>query len=245
MEEFIREVAEFCAQEKQACKAEHDVYLSFDEWNVWYHFRNEGKEPPKWTVGRPIEEENFDGTDALLVGLMLNSLIRSADVVKIACLAQLVNVIAPIMTTPGGGTRVQTIYYPFLYASRYGRGESLHAEVCGETYDCAIRTNVPYVDCSAVRRAGGEIALFLVNRDPANEQVCTINVAGNDGAALGVGVEPTEWLSLPCTGDAQKGPERMDMKRSMEGRACPVGRAPIEIALPAFSWNMLLLSNKI
>ena len=73
--------------------------------------------PEKWTFPRAIEEEVYDGADALLVGCMMNTLLRNADVVKIACLAQLVNTIAPIMTEPNGRAWVQTIYYPFLYAS--------------------------------------------------------------------------------------------------------------------------------
>jgi len=110
MEGFIREVAELCRAEKERRSSEKDVYLSFDEWNVWYHFQKEGVMPEKWTFPRAIEEELYDGADALLVGCMMNTLLRNADVVKIACLAQLVNTIAPIMTEPNGKAWVQTNY---------------------------------------------------------------------------------------------------------------------------------------
>ena len=78
------------------------MYLSFDEWNVWYHWQLEKRESPLWTVGRRVEEEAFNFADALLVGCMMNTLINNADTVKIACLAQLVNALAAIMTEPGG-----------------------------------------------------------------------------------------------------------------------------------------------
>ena len=164
MEDSMRIIADLCRQAKAEQNGDHDVMLSFDEWNVWYHFRMSGKEPPKWTVARPIEEEEYDDTDTLVVGCMLNTLLRNADTVKIACLAQLVNVIAPIMTEPGGKAWVQSIYYPFLYASRFGRGTSLAPQVEVETYSCAINEAVPYLDCSAVENADGNVTLFLVNR---------------------------------------------------------------------------------
>ncbi len=170
MEEFIREVAEICRKAKEEQNGDHDVYLSFDEWNVWFHYEKDGVEPPKWTVGRAIDEEDYDDTDALVVGCILNTLLRSADVVKIACLAQLINVIAPITTVPGGEAYVRTIYYPFLLASRYARGTSLAAEVEAPSYDCALRSAVPFVDCSAVRTEDG-VSLFLMNRSEEAAEV--------------------------------------------------------------------------
>ncbi|MDR1272768.1 MAG: alpha-N-arabinofuranosidase [Clostridiales Family XIII bacterium] len=241
MEEFIREVAGYCAEAKKGQSADNDVYLSFDEWNVWYHFRKSGKEPPLWTVGRPIEEETYDGADALLVGLMLNTLMRNSDVVKIACLAQLVNVIAPIMTEPGGGVRVQPIYHPFLHASRHGRGEALRSDVTGDTYDCAVRRDVPYVDCAAVRHADGEIVLFLINRDMANGHPCDIQIAGQTPDAA-VRAEIIEWLSMTGSGSANGQPEQMDTRLSQSGSQ-PNGNGMLTITLPAFSWNMLRLAS--
>ena len=86
--------------------------------------------PPKWTVARPIEEERYDFADALVVGCMLNTLLNHADVIKISCLAQLVNALAPIMTEPNGRAWAQTTYWPFYYGSRFGRGTALRAELC-------------------------------------------------------------------------------------------------------------------
>lgn len=102
MGEFIQEVAAICEKIRLEVGSEKHIGLSFDEWNVWYHYAKNGRVPEKWTVARPVEEENYDFADALLVGSMLNTLLNHADVVKVACLAQLVNALAPIMTEPGG-----------------------------------------------------------------------------------------------------------------------------------------------
>ena len=128
------------------------VYLSFDEWNVWYHSRQQDEEiwkREKWDRALPLLEDIYNFEDALLVGSMLITLLRNADRVKIACLAQLVNVIAPIMTRNGGGCWAQTIYYPFLHASRYGRGTALRAIAKSPVYDCADYEAVPVIDTTA------------------------------------------------------------------------------------------------
>ena len=129
MGEFIQEVAAICEKIRLEVGSDKHIGLSFDEWNVWYHYAKNGRVPEKWTVARPIEEENYDFADALLVGSMLNTLLNHADVVKVACLAQLVNALAPIMTEPGGRAWAQTTYWPFLYGSQFGRGTALQQEV--------------------------------------------------------------------------------------------------------------------
>ncbi len=216
MEQFIRTVADICREAKEEQNGDHDIYLSFDEWNVWYHFGEDSEEPPKWTVGRPIEEENYNTLDALVVGCLMNTLIRSADVVKISCLAQLINVIAPITTVPGGEAFVRTIYWPFLYMSRYGRGLSLMPETETERYDCRIMKDVPYLDCS-VTQNDGVVTAFLVNRAPEEMSVkVDINA---DGSRLIKQVTFHEGLKKPAELQHEAG--------------------ATEMTLPAYSWNMV------
>jgi len=117
-------------------------------------------------------------TDALVVGTMLNALIRNADRVKVACLAQLVNVIAPIMTRTGGPAWRQTIYWPFLHASLYGRGLSLGTAVDCGTYDAKNHAGVPWLDVSAVLGDTGEVAVFCVNRSPEQGMDVKIDLRG-------------------------------------------------------------------
>ncbi len=227
MNDFIREVAAICARVKQELGSEKDIYLSFDEWNVWYHYVKEGKEPPKWTVVRANDEETYDFADALLVGGMLNTLLNNADVVKIACLAQLINVIAPIMTEPGGRVWAQTIYWPFYYASRYGRGSALRLDVDVPSYACAVTPTAPYLSCSGVLSEDGhDVTLFAVNRNPDEPMALTLD--GLQGSI-------TQFVTLTApsfesinTADAQPVlPQELP---------CPALEA---VVLPAASWNML------
>ncbi len=234
MDGFIREVAEICREAKAGQNGDHDIYLSFDEWNVWYHFQKECAEPPKWTVARPIEEETYDLADALVVGCMLNTLIRNADTVKIACLAQLVNVIAPIMTEPGGRAWVQTVYYPFLYASRYGRGTSLR--VCTESpvYDCDAGKGIPLVDCAAVLSEDETGAtLFLVNRSLTDAQPCRLTFAGETDLRV------DDWVSLRAqAADAVDTADETPVRpETVSGAATSGGEA--DFTIPPLSWNML------
>lgn len=109
---------------------------------------------------------------------MINTLLRNADVVRIARLAQLVDTIAPIMTAPGGRAWVQTIYYPFFYAARFGRGVSLRAQTDSPAHDCAAGCGIPTVDCAAALSPdGAELTVFLVNRGLAQPQPCRIAFA--------------------------------------------------------------------
>ena len=134
-------------------RSKHDVYISFDEWNVWYHSRKQGVsdgDGVNWAKAPPILEDVYNFEDVLLVGCALNTFIRRSDRVKVACIAQLVNVIAPIMTETGGPAWKQTTYYPYYFASLYGRGDALNVAVDVPTYDAKVADDVPYLDVAAV-----------------------------------------------------------------------------------------------
>ena len=144
------------------------MYLSFDEWNVWYHTREADRallrEWP-WQVAPPLCEEPYTLEDALVVGCMLITLLKHADRVKIACLAQLVNAIAPISTVTGGGAWRQTTFFPFLHASRFGRGEVLDLQVSSPCYACREFDGVPLLEAVAtLDEERAQLTLFAVNR---------------------------------------------------------------------------------
>lgn len=166
MEAFITKVVAICDKIKEEKKSDKDIYLSFDEWNVWFHSQEQDKKIEKWQVAPPLLEDIYNMEDALVVGCLLNTLINHSDRVKIACLAQLVNVIAPIMTVTGGKMWLQTICYPYMFASRYGRGEALVPEVVCETYAAGGKEAIPYVDASVVwNKEENELTIFAVNRN--------------------------------------------------------------------------------
>ncbi|PZD94193.1 alpha-N-arabinofuranosidase [Paenibacillus sambharensis] len=165
MDRFIRTVistADFIKAKKRSKKT---LNLSFDEWNVWYHSNDADKQIEPWTIAPPQLEDHYNFEDALLVGTLLITFLKHADRVKIACLAQLVNVIAPIMTEQGGSAWRQTIYYPYLHASLYGRGVALHTLSKSPVYDSKEFTDVPYLESTAVyNEEKEEVAIFAVNR---------------------------------------------------------------------------------
>ncbi len=118
-----------------------------------------------WQVAPPLCEEPYTLEDALVVGCMLITLLKHADRVKIACLAQLVNAIAPISTVTGGGAWRQTTFFPFLHASRFGRGEVLDLQVSSPCYACREFDGVPLLEAVAtIDEERAQLTLFAVNR---------------------------------------------------------------------------------
>jgi len=165
MNGFIKSVVAMCDSVKGKKHRNKKIKLSFDEWNVWYHSNQQDEEIKKldrWGRALPLLEDVYNFEDALLVGSMLMTLLRNADRVKIACLAQLVNVIAPIMTKNGGAAWAQTIYYPIMHASKYGRGKALQALVSSPMYDSKEYTDVPYIDATAVLSDDGSVTIFVL-----------------------------------------------------------------------------------
>jgi alpha-L-arabinofuranosidase len=165
MERQIDEVAAVCDVVRGHKRSPKKLWLSFDEWNVWYRARTGDATNGHRQNAPHLLEEVYNLEDALLVGGLINSLIRKADRVKLACLAQLVNVIAPIMTNANGLLR-QTIYYPYSWALEFARGAALELLVESPTYEVSGMGPVGYVDVAATANPEtGKLAFFLLNRD--------------------------------------------------------------------------------
>lgn len=179
MDRFIKTVVDICDKIKAEKGSDKDINLSFDEWNVWFHSQEQDKEIPKWQVAPPLLEDIYNMEDALVVGCLLNTLINHADRVKIACLAQLVNVIAPIMTVTGGKMWLQTIFYPYMCAAKYGRGTALKVGCKCDTYKAGDKDAIPYVDTSAVyNEEANELVVFAVNRHMSEEMDLELSLEG-------------------------------------------------------------------
>jgi alpha-N-arabinofuranosidase len=165
MDQQIAESLAVCDLVRGHKRSKKKLWLSFDEWNVWYRARSGDAVDGHRKEAPHLLEEIYDLEDALLVGGMLNTLIRNADRVKIACLAQLINVIAPVMTNENGLFR-QTIYYPYVWALQNARGKVLNVLVESPTYDVKGLDAVPYLDAVATND-NGKTSLFVLNRDLA------------------------------------------------------------------------------
>lgn len=186
MDQFIRTVIATCDYVKAKKRSKKEIMISFDEWNVWYHSKAADADITKnhpWQVAPPMLEDIYNFEDALLVGLMLITLLKHADRVKMACLAQLVNVIAPIMTEAGGGTPwKQTIYYPFLHASAYGRGTALLPVISTPKFDTSTHEDVTAVDAVSVyNEAQDEVTIFAVNRSIKEDAEMSVDVRSFEG----------------------------------------------------------------
>ncbi|WP_112182337.1 MULTISPECIES: alpha-N-arabinofuranosidase [Paraliobacillus] len=165
MDHFIKTVISTCDYIKAKHRSKKSINLSFDEWNVWYHSNDADKKIEPWSIAPPQLEDHYNFEDALLVGSMLITFLQHADRVKMACLAQLVNVIAPIMTENNGRSWKQTIFYPYMHASIYGRGFSLKPILTSPKYDSKDFTDVPYIDSAAVyNEEKEEVTIFIVNK---------------------------------------------------------------------------------
>jgi len=167
MDRQIAETVAVCDLVRGHKRSPKKLWLSFDEWNVWYRARTGDAVNGHEQEAPHLLEEIYNLEDALLVGGIINTLLRNADRVKLACLAQLVNVIAPIMTNANGLFR-QTIYYPYSWALRMARGSVLNLLLESPTYEIAGIGSVPYLDVTGTSSAeNGNVTLFILNRDLA------------------------------------------------------------------------------
>ncbi len=215
------------------------IDISFDEWNIWYMDRVESVKPTAiddWPVAPRLLEDVYSALDAVVFGSLMISLLAHADRVASASLAQLVNVIAPIMTEPGGASWRQTTFFPFAITSRLARGEVLRPQVEAPTIDTARYGTVPAVDAVATHDAEtGESALFLVHRGRGDAVELRIDVAG-----LG-DVEIVEAHVLhdddPYASNTLDDPERVQ-PRTLETRLTD---GILHVTLPPIAWAAVAL----
>lgn len=230
MDAFIKSVASICDAVKAKKHSNKTVNLAFDEWNVWYHSKNSKIED--WQIAPPLLEDVYNFEDALLVGCMLMTLQNNCDRVKIACLAQLVNVIAPIMTENGGSVWKQTIFYPYMYASRYGRGKALKVISKCDTY-LSGKTEIPYIEASVIlNEENRELIVFAVNRNLEENIELTLNLEGFENAVM------TEHIELYS-------PDLKAVNTKDEQNVKPIKRETTSektISLNKHSWNMMKFS---
>ena len=210
------------------------LWLSFDEWNVWYRARSGDAVNGHEQEAPHLLEEIYNLEDALLVGGFVNTLIRNADRVKLACLAQLINVIAPIMTNANGMFR-QTIYYPYNWALQYARGSVLNVLVESPTYEVTGngQSSLPG-RCWNHGSENGKVSVFVLNRDLSKAH--TVELNWQDKA-------PTKVLSsFLLTGDDLKASNTFDapqrvVPRALDKPSITGGRAKFEV--PARSYSVI------
>jgi alpha-N-arabinofuranosidase len=184
MERQILEITAVADYVQGLYRSPKKLWLSFDEWNVWYRARTAADMDGKGTYAPKLLEEVYNLEDAMLTGGFLNTLMRQSERVRLACIAQIVNVIAPLVTNEKGILR-QATFYAYEFALKYASGRMLDIQVESETYpiraaglraDFARYENVPFLDVVATYDAKDKrIAVFALNRDISNERELSLN----------------------------------------------------------------------
>ncbi len=251
MDNFIDEVVAIADGVAARRRSDKRIMLSFDEWNVWYRTRRVRSERVKegWPIAPPILEEAYDMADALAFGGMCISLLNHADRVKTACLAQLVNVIAPIMTETGGPAWRQTTFYPFKHFSRMGRGSVLQTQVKSPGYSATYFDprgaqdlyfpvpNAPYLKTSIVANENGGVTIFALNRNLSEPLKVTAGVRGFGKLAV-ASAETMHHADLKAV-NTKDAPDTVVPRALSQVR---VDGDTVTMELPAASWTVVRLA---
>ena len=248
MDRFIEEVTAIADAVAARRRSSKRLMLSFDEWNVWYRTRRVRADRVKegWPVAPPILEEIYTMEDALAFGGACISLLNHVDRVKTACIAQLVNVIAPIMTETGGPAWRQTIFHPFAHMSRLGRGRVLRTKIDCGSYNATYYDprgaldqyfpvpGVQYLKLAAIANEQGGLNLLALNRDLKRPIEVTVDARGFGKLKALEALEMHDADLKAVNSKAQ--PERIK-PRALKGASVDGGKITLRLA-PA-SWNVL------
>lgn len=251
MDSFIDEVVAIADAVAARRRSPKRIMLSFDEWNVWYRTRRHRAErvKPGWPVAPEILEEVYTMADALAFGGACISLLNHADRVTTACLAQLVNAIAPIMTRTGGPAWRQTIFWPFAQWSRHGRGRVLRVETDSPCYEARYYdprgsvdqhypVTAPYLKLGAVRQDAGGITLFALNRSLDASMPLEV-VASGFGALTVIEAQVLQHADLNAVNTA----DDPDCVAPAKLSGVAIANARVTATLPPASWSMIRLRS--
>jgi alpha-N-arabinofuranosidase len=245
MDAFIEEVVSTIDGVKAAGKHDKQVHISFDEWNVWYQTGLDTDDQPHnvskgWVEHPRLIEDQYNVTDAVVVGTFLNSLLRHGDRVKIANQAQLVNVIAPIRSEQGGPAWRQTIFWPFARMAALAQGEILRTVVTSDKIDTPKYGDADLVDVSSTwDEETGRVAFFLANRGLEEAADVELVLRGfADGR-----VTRAEVLAVPEGGDrfTANTEQAQDAVGLVPLDGVTVDGGSVRLTLPALSWAVVEL----
>ncbi|MDT0164413.1 alpha-N-arabinofuranosidase [Actinotalea sp. AC32] len=238
MDLFIREVIATADHVGAKLSSSKRINIAFDEWNVWYlREMQAGGLPDDWTEAPRLSEDAYTVLDAVVVGSLLITLLKHADRVTVACQAQLVNTISAIRCEPDGPAWRQSIFHPFALTARHAQGEVLDLRLDVPTLSTGKHGDVPVLDSVATWDAAtGRLAVFVVNRDPAEEVSVSADLRGFGGVDL---VEAT------LVGDddlfAVNTVDEPDRVVPTPHPAAAVDGSGLRATLPPASWSMFLL----
>jgi alpha-N-arabinofuranosidase len=180
-EAYIETLASTIRYVKALKRSKKTVKLSWDEWNVWYKARLDSDMDGSWTERPHLIEEVYNLEDALVISQWMNVFLRKCDVLEMACMAQMVNVIAPILTNTNQ-MLLQSIYYAFKQHATRAKGVSLDSFVTVATTPTKKFGDVPLLDVASSWDTDTNTgACFIVNR--SLDQAITVTISYMDGQA--------------------------------------------------------------
>ena len=244
MDRFIASVVTTADQVKSVLGASKTINISFDEWNVWYSSRFENTDKiqgaANWPRAPRLLEDVYTVTDAVVFGSLLITLLRHADRVTSASLAQLVNVIAPIMTEPGGTAWRQTTFFPFAATSAHARGVAVDVGLRSETYHTEQFGSVAVVDAVASYDEGAQrYAVYAVNRSATEPTELLVDVSHIDQALDDLSVSARVLSDQdPEAANTLDEPDRVQLAPLAIHRDEP---GSLKVVLPPISWAEILL----
>ncbi|GGO65690.1 alpha-N-arabinofuranosidase [Microbacterium nanhaiense] len=239
MQYFIETVVSTADHVGNKLRSSKKIKLSFDEWNIWYldEHRESDEVNDEWRYAPRQLEDVYSVADAVVLGNLLITLLANHDRVASASLAQLVNVIAPIMTEPGGDAWRQTTFFPFSVTSRLASGDVLRPRIDVPSYDTAAHGAAPLVD--AIVTADDErSAVFLVNRSRTESITVTVDVS--ELAASRITEAVTLWDDDVYAKNTLEDQERVGLK-TLEGASLDEGT--LTVVLPPVSWSAVALAS--
>jgi alpha-N-arabinofuranosidase len=243
MEAFIEGVVATCDYVGAKRKSEKKLKISFDEWNVWYTRRSESEMPDEWREAPRLLEDVYSVTDAVVVGSLIIALLRHADRVAVACLAQLVNVIAPIMTEPGGPAWRQTTFFPFAQAAERARATGakvLTVNPEGSTYQTRKHGEAPLLHATALIDDAGELTILAVNRSQHEALPLQVDLRGLPD--LTSVIEHSVLTDAdPDAKNTLADPNRV-APRAIDDTVLDAAASSLTATLPPLSWNVIRLS---
>lgn len=242
MDRFIDSVVATADHVKAVRGSDKSMYISFDEWNVWYQSRyndvDKITDAAEWPVAPRLLEDAYSVVDAVVFGNLLISLIRHADRVTAASLAQLVNVIAPIMTEPGGGAWRQTTFFPFSVTSALARGVALELVLDCPTYQTEEYGDVPIVDAVSTHDAQtGQTAVFIVNRSLDDEVTISIDTSRLGDVSLD-SIRTLHDVDIHAV-NTRDNPDRVELGHNDSSHQSD---GLVTVTLPPVSWTALTLA---
>ena len=245
MDRFIRSVIATADHVAAVRGSDKRIGVSFDEWNVWFQARFDGESSLAIREAPELIEDVYDVMDAVVVGSLLITLMQHTDRVAMACQAQLVNVIAPISTRPGGASWRQSIFYPFALTARHARGTVLRPAVVSTAVETAEYGALDQLLLTATLDEGsGDLVIFAVNRSRTEPCELTLDVVGLAGSAAGgAGYRLVEHLVIsdedPHARNTEDDPERV-----VPGAGTStLDGATLRSVLPAISWHCIRLTE--